>query len=233
MPATQSNSGNIHQPPAPQVHVHASQDQDEVEMSRNTPLNMLRTGSPANSALSSHSHPGSSASSPTGHLAASLNQLGTGPGLSPHTGLPVTGTSNASLSAPAPLYHQGQYGSPGSLGESGNQLEGRISPRPVSRNRSRNSHYQDMLFNPDGYDRPPGDTRMQLFVGNVSGKVRPYSDYIVTFLIFCLFSPATFSGSLARPQRSVPQMWLRPAKRRCTNPGQVSLEGCILFLVVR
>jgi hypothetical protein len=102
---------------------------------------------------------GSSASSPLSHYTHSQGSGGqaSGPeGLSPY--------SNGDGNLLAPLSRRA---SPGPSRPK--SLDGRISPRPPSRLGGQHQ----LLYNPDEYARPHGDTRLQLFVGNVS-KVVPF-----------------------------------------------------------
>lgn len=154
---------------APQVHVHISEDQGEslAQIAGSADATSRALGkSPGYTA--NVLRPGSSASSPTSQYAtSSQHHTAAGAGLSPHNNASVI-PNNASLISPSPLPH-GFAGHTGPLGGLGRPHEGRISPRPISRNHSRASNHHDMSHNGDSYGRAPGDNRIQLFVGNVSG----------------------------------------------------------------
>lgn len=155
---------NSDQLAAPQVHIHTSDSAPALANGAYESVDPAgRSSAPATGLPASAARSGSSASSPGGQHPGGLSfQVDQGNGISLPSTLPGS-ASNASLAAPAPL----PYGHPGSmLGRTGHPLEGRISPRPVSRNHSRASNH-DMLYNADGHGRLPGDNRMQLFVGNV------------------------------------------------------------------
>lgn len=163
------NNGNFTQPSeAPQVQVHiseaggASSRHDSLQDAEHT-----SNGPPApHTFVSQQQQSNSSASSPSGSCAQSSHLTNPASnGTSSHT-TPSPAIKNASLAAPgAVAYSQllGQAGVPAL-----HALDGRISPRPISRNQTRTPHYHGKLYNPDNHGRAPGDTRMQLFVGNVS-----------------------------------------------------------------
>lgn len=118
---------------------------------------------------------------------------------------PPANANNDSLAAPIPL----PYGHAGPmLGRLGHPLEGRISPRPVSRNNSRASN-RDVSYNVDGHARLPGDNRMQLFVGNVSDRsIRSFPKGEALMILNCMFffPSAAFSSSMAGSERPLSQV---------------------------
>lgn len=164
-----NNSGNFTQPSgAPQVQVHISEA--EGASSRHHSLQdaeNISNGSPAPHAfVSQQQQSNSSASSPSGSYAQSSHLSNPASnGTSPYT-TPSPAIKNASLAAPGAVAYSQLLGHAGASAL--HALDGRISPRPISRNQTRTPQYHGKLYNPDNHGRAPGDTRMQLFVGNVS-----------------------------------------------------------------
>lgn len=151
---------------APQLHVLISEDGRALSETQTSygPAG-VDSNNPALAAHASQKHSGPTAI--LGHDAQSQDMHSNEMPAQMNRGAsPAPG--NPSLAAPqaVPYSMQGHAG-PGGLHP--HVIEGRISPRPVSRNQSRGSNYHgQQLYNPDGHHRAPGDTRTQLFVGNVS-----------------------------------------------------------------
>lgn len=158
--------------------------------------------------LNQHQQSGSSASSPSGSYSQSHLTHPSSTGTSSYT-TPSPAAANATLAAPRAVTYNHQPPPPGQGGmptSMQHAFEGRISPRPVSRNQTRTPQYHSAPYSTDGYARPPGDTRTQLFVGNVSGTSDVQT--IVAWANMDCHAIATIQSTLARPERPLSQMWL-------------------------